>query len=153
MTTTVDLQLACEFDNLPSAEQFQRWAALVLDELKPNSEITIRISDAEESQSLNHSYRGKDKPTNVLSFEFDAPPGVELPLVGDLIICPEVVYRESLEQQKSFHDHFAHMVVHGCLHLLGYDHINDADAQEMETIEKRLLATIDISDPYRDDEC
>ena len=78
---------------------------------------------------------------------------VELPLVGDLIICPEVVYRESLEQQKSFHDHFAHMVVHGCLHLLGYDHINDADAQEMEAIEKRLLATIDISDPYRDDEC
>ncbi|KJY96001.1 rRNA maturation RNase YbeY [Pseudoalteromonas ruthenica] len=153
MTTTVDLQLACEFDNLPSAEQFQRWAALVLDELKPNSEITIRISDAEESQSLNHSYRGKDKPTNVLSFEFDAPPGVELPLVGDLIICPEVVYRESLEQQKSFHGHFAHMVVHGCLHLLGYDHINDADAQEMEAIEKRLLATIDISDPYRDDEC
>lgn len=153
MTTTVDLQLACEFDNLPSAEQFQRWAALVLDELKPYSEITIRISDTEESQSLNHSYRGKDKPTNVLSFEFDAPPGVELPLVGDLIICPEVVYRESLEQQKSFHDHFAHMVVHGCLHLLGYDHINDADAQEMEAIEKRLLATIDISDPYRDDEC
>ncbi|WP_022944678.1 rRNA maturation RNase YbeY [Pseudoalteromonas ruthenica] len=153
MTTTVDLQLACEFDNLPSAEQFQRWAALVLDELKPNSEITIRISNAEESQSLNHNYRGKDKPTNVLSFEFDAPPGVELPLVGDLIICPEVVYRESLEQQKSFHDHFAHMVVHGCLHLLGYDHINDADAQEMEAIEKRLLATIDISDPYRDDEC
>ena len=151
MTTTVDLQLACEFDNLPSAEQFQRWAALVLDELKPNSEITIRISNAEESQSLNHNYRGKDKPTNVLSFEFDAPPGVELPLVGDLIICPEVVYRESLEQQKSFHDHFAHMVIHGCLHLLGFDHINEQDAVEMETIEKQILASLNIADPYRDD--
>ncbi|MBS3798916.1 MULTISPECIES: rRNA maturation RNase YbeY [unclassified Pseudoalteromonas] len=153
MSTTVDLQIACEFDDLPSEAQFQRWAALVLDELKPDSEVTIRIADEQESQSLNHSYRGKDKPTNVLSFEFDAPAGIELPLVGDLIICPQVVYGEAQEQQKAFHDHFAHMVVHGCLHLLGYDHINEADAEIMEALEKRLLASINISDPYRDDEC
>ena len=153
MSTLVDLQLACEFENLPSEAQFQRWAALVLDELKPNSEVTIRIADEQESQSLNHSYRGKDKPTNVLSFEFDAPPGVELPLVGDLIICPQVVYGEALEQEKDFHEHFAHMVVHGCLHLLGYDHTSEHDAHVMEAMEKRLLASINISDPYRDDEC
>ena len=153
MSTTVDLQIAHEFENLPTTEQFEQWAALVLDELKPNSELTIRISDAQESQHLNHTYRGKDKPTNVLSFEFDAPEGVELPLVGDLIICPEVVLQESQEQEKTFHDHFAHMVVHGCLHLLGYDHINDVDALEMETLEKQFLSKINISDPYRDDEC
>ena len=147
---TLDLQLACDFDNLPSFEQFELWANSALAELKPDAELTIRISESTESQQLNHEYRGKNKPTNVLSFPFDAPPGIELPLIGDLIICPDIVKAESIEQEKTFHDHFAHMVIHGCLHLMGYDHIDEEDALEMETLEKNVLAKLDISDPYRD---
>ncbi|PAY02981.1 rRNA maturation RNase YbeY [Pseudoalteromonas sp. HM-SA03] len=151
MDLMLDLQLACEFDNLPSQAQFQLWAEHALTQFREEAELTIRIADEHESQELNSQYRGKDKPTNVLSFPFDAPPGIELPLIGDLIICPQVVYQESIEQEKTFHDHFAHMVIHGCLHLLGFDHINEQDAVEMETIEKQILASLNIADPYRDD--
>ncbi|CCQ09688.1 Metal-dependent hydrolase YbeY, involved in rRNA and/or ribosome maturation and assembly [Pseudoalteromonas luteoviolacea B = ATCC 29581] len=147
----LDLQIACEFENLPTAEQFTLWAEKALVNYCSDAEMTIRIATVEESQQLNLDYRGKDKPTNVLSFPFEAPPGIELPLLGDLIICPDVVKREADEQEKTFHDHFAHMVIHGCLHLLGFDHINDTDALEMETIEKEILADLGISDPYRDD--
>ncbi|RZG04116.1 rRNA maturation RNase YbeY [Pseudoalteromonas sp. CO348] len=151
MDLMLDLQLACEFENLPSEAQFQLWAEHALTQFREEAELTIRIADEHESQELNSQYRGKDKPTNVLSFPFDAPPGIELPLIGDLIICPQVVYQESIEQEKTFHDHFAHMVIHGCLHLLGFDHINEQDAVEMETIEKHILASLNIADPYRDD--
>ncbi|MCF7500384.1 MULTISPECIES: rRNA maturation RNase YbeY [Pseudoalteromonas] len=149
--TELDLQIACEFDNLPSFEQFQLWADKALSNYREDAELTIVISDEAQSQQLNNDYRGKDKPTNVLSFPFEAPPGIELPLVGDLIICPAIVLAESIEQEKAFHDHFAHMVIHGCLHLLGFDHIKDEDALEMESIEKQLLADLNIADPYRDD--
>ncbi|MDK2594868.1 rRNA maturation RNase YbeY [Pseudoalteromonas obscura] len=151
MSVDVDLQLACEFDNLPNEAQFQNWAEKALLPYREYAEVTIRIADEAESQELNSQYRGKDKPTNVLSFPFEAPPGIELPLVGDLIICPQVVFREAQEQEKSFHDHFAHMVIHGCLHLLGFDHINEQDAMEMESLEKEFLADLGIADPYRDD--
>ncbi|MCX2768822.1 rRNA maturation RNase YbeY [Pseudoalteromonas sp. B530] len=151
MNLMLDLQLVCEFENLPSEAQFQLWAEHALTQFREEAELTIRIADEHESQELNSQYRGKDKPTNVLSFPFDAPPGIELPLIGDLIICPQVVYQESIEQEKTFHDHFAHMVIHGCLHLLGFDHINEQDAVEMETIEKQILASLNIADPYRDD--
>ncbi|TMP38582.1 rRNA maturation RNase YbeY [Pseudoalteromonas rubra] len=151
MSLEVDLQIASDFANLPSAEQFQLWAEKALLAYKEEAEVTIRIADEAESQELNSQYRGKDKPTNVLSFPFEAPPGIELPLVGDLIICPQVVFREAEEQEKTFHDHFAHMVVHGCLHLLGFDHINEQDANEMESLEKEFLADLGIADPYRDD--
>ncbi|WP_017217946.1 rRNA maturation RNase YbeY [Pseudoalteromonas sp. NJ631] len=151
MDLMLDLQLACEFENLPSEAQFQLWAEHALTQFREEAELTIRIAEEHESQELNSQYRGKDKPTNVLSFPFDAPPGIELPLIGDLIICPQVVYQESIEQEKTFHDHFAHMVIHGCLHLLGFDHINEQDAVEMETIEKQILASLNIADPYRDD--
>ena len=147
----LDLQIACEFDDLPNESQFSLWANTALKNLKPDAEMTIRISDAQESQQLNFEYRGKDKPTNVLSFEFEAPPGIDLPLIGDLIICPEIVKKESIEQEKSFHDHFAHMVIHGCLHLLGFDHIDKDEAVEMESLEKQILAGLGIDDPYRDD--
>ena len=151
MNTELDLQIACEFDNLPSLEQFALWANKVLSQYRDESELTIVIADEAQSQQLNNDYRGKNKPTNVLSFEFEAPAGIELPLVGDLVICPAIVLAESIEQEKSFHDHFAHMVIHGCLHLLGFDHIKDEDATEMESIEKQLLAELGIADPYRDD--
>ena len=151
MSIELDLQLACEFDELPTKAQFELWAEKALLPYRAHSELTIRITDETESQELNSQYRGKEKPTNVLSFPFECPPGIELPLVGDLIICPQVVKRESIEQDKPFHEHFAHMVIHGCLHLLGFDHINEQDAIEMETLEKEFLAEIGISDPYRDD--
>lgn len=147
----LDLQIACKFDDLPSEAQFSLWANTALKNLKPDAEMTIRISDAQESQQLNSEYRGKDKPTNVLSFEFEAPPGIDLPLIGDLVICPEIVKKESIEQEKTFHNHFAHMVVHGCLHLLGFDHIDKDEANEMESLEKQILSSLAIDDPYRDD--
>ncbi|KAF7775240.1 putative rRNA maturation factor [Pseudoalteromonas citrea] len=151
MSIELDLQIACEFDDLPSHEQFELWASKALLPYHESPELTILIADETQSQELNSQYRGKDKSTNVLSFPFEAPPGIDLPLVGDLIICPQVVKRESIEQEKPFHEHFAHMVIHGCLHLLGFDHINEQDAIEMESLEKEFLAEIGISDPYRDD--
>ncbi|OHU85739.1 MULTISPECIES: rRNA maturation RNase YbeY [Pseudoalteromonas] len=151
MSVELDLQIACEFADLPSQQQFELWADKALSPYLEHAELTIRIADEKESQELNHQYRGKNKPTNVLSFPFEAPAGIELPLVGDLIICPQVVKAESIEQEKSFHEHFAHMVIHGCLHLLGFDHINEKDAEEMESLEKEFLAQLGISDPYRDD--
>lgn len=146
----LDLQIASVFSPLPSEADFLRWAQAALTSLKPDAELTIRIADEAESQQLNHEYRGKDKPTNVLSFPFDSPAGIDLPLIGDLVICPQVVAKEAEEQEKSLQDHFAHMVVHGCLHLLGFDHIEPSDAEEMETLEKKLLAELGIDDPYRD---
>ncbi len=145
----LDLQLAVEADNLPSQAQLESWAALALAE-HPDAELTIRITDEAESQQLNRDYRGKDKPTNVLSFPFEAPPGIELPLLGDLVICAAVVAREAQEQEKAPMDHWAHMVIHGCLHLIGYDHIEDEDADEMESLERQLLAQIGIADPYQE---
>lgn len=145
----LDLQLACE-DNtsLPSEDQFQHWLNAVLPKFQEQSEVTIRIVDEEESHHLNLTYRGKDKPTNVLSFPFEAPPEIELPLLGDLIICRQVVEQEAIEQQKSAEEHWAHMVIHGCLHLLGYDHIEDDEAEEMESLETEILAELGYEDPY-----
>jgi len=97
---------------------------------------------------LNQQYRGKDKPTNVLSFPFEVPEEIELDLLGDLIICTKVVEQEAKQQHKVLHTHWAHLVIHGCLHLLGYDHINEQDAEEMEKLEVQLLSTLNISDPY-----
>ncbi|ENG7536960.1 rRNA maturation RNase YbeY [Providencia stuartii] len=145
----LDLQLACEeTTGLPDEALFQRWLEAVLPKFQPQSEVTILIVDEEESHHLNLTYRGKDKPTNVLSFPFEAPPEVELPLLGDLIICRQVVEQEAIEQQKSAEEHWAHMVVHGCLHLLGYDHIEDDEAEEMESLETEILAELGYADPY-----
>ena len=104
--------------------------------------------DEAESHELNLTYRGKDKPTNVLSFPFEAPPGIEMPLLGDLIICRQVVEQEAKEQQKPLEAHWAHMVVHGSLHLLGYDHIEDNEAEEMESLETEIMLALGYEDPY-----
>lgn len=147
----LDLQIACQAENLPSQEQFVQWVELALANRTEfeSPELTIRIVEVAESQQLNHEYRGKDKPTNVLSFPFEAPPQVPLPLLGDLVICAQVVADEAQQQQKQLHHHWAHMVIHGCLHLSGYDHIEEAEAQEMEAIETEILATLNIADPYQ----
>lgn len=148
MAVVVDLQVISTASDTPDAEQFQQWAETALAQRQHDSELTIRIVDIAESQSLNKQYRGKDKPTNVLSFPFELPEGIELPLLGDLVICAAVVAEEALEQQKSPPNHWAHMVIHGILHLLGYDHIDDIDAEEMESLEITLLAQLDIANPY-----
>ena len=148
---TLDLQIACDEQSLPSQQDFDLWLQAVLSTVKPDAEVTIRLVEPSESQELNHQYRGKDRPTNVLSFEFEAPPMLELDLLGDLIICKQIIEKEAIEQEKPLLNHWAHMVVHGTLHLLGYDHIDDDQAIEMESLEKEILANLAIDDPYRDD--
>lgn len=148
-TVILDLQLACESpEGLPAESDFQRWLEAVLPQFQEESEVTIRIVDEAESHELNHTYRGKDKPTNVLSFPFEAPPGIELPLLGDLIICRQVVEQEAVNQEKQLQAHWAHMVIHGSLHLLGYDHIEDEEAEEMESIETEIMLALGYADPY-----
>jgi len=136
---------------LPTEAQFQQWVDAALSDQLDEGELCIRIVSPEESQELNHTYRDKNKPTNVLSFPFEVPEGIPLKLLGDLVICADVVGREAEEQNKPLFNHWAHMVVHGCLHLIGFDHINDDDAEEMESLERKILASMDIDDPYRDD--
>lgn len=148
-TVILDLQLACEkTEGLPAESDFRRWLEAVLPQFQEESEVTVRVVDEAESHELNHTYRGKDKPTNVLSFPFEAPPGIELPLLGDLIICRQVVEKEAKEQEKPLLAHWAHMVVHGSLHLLGYDHIEDDEAEEMESIETEIMLALGYDDPY-----
>ena len=153
MSVILDLQLACaESTGLPQAADFQRWLDAAILPFQEEAEVTIRLVDEAESNELNLTYRGKDKPTNVLSFPFECPPGVELPLLGDLVICRQVVEREASEQDKPLMAHWAHMVVHGSLHLLGYDHIEDGEAEEMEALEVEFMAALGFENPYQDDE-
>lgn len=145
----IDLQIASEnIENLPNEEQIQQWANAAVRAQTMEPEITVRIVDEAESHQLNLTYRGKDKPTNVLSFPFECPDEVELTLLGDLVICRQVVEQEAREQDKPLMAHWAHMVVHGCLHLLGYDHIEDAEAEEMESLETEIMLGLGFEDPY-----
>lgn len=135
---------------VPSTASFRQWveAALRGARRRKPAEVAIRIVDAEEGLALNRDYRGKAYATNVLSFPAELPPGVDLPLIGDLAICAPVVAREAAEQGKKPRDHWAHLTVHGTLHLLGYDHIEDGEAEAMESLEASILATLGIADPY-----
>lgn len=148
MSIILDLQLASTASDLPTESQIQQWLDAAILPFQAEAEVTVRIVDESESQQLNFDYREKDKPTNVLSFPFQCPPGIELPLLGDLVICAGVVAQEAKEQQKTLTAHWAHMVVHGSLHLLGFDHINDTDALEMEAEEIQILAELGFADPY-----
>jgi len=148
MSIILDLQLASTADNLPDEHQIQQWLEAAILPFQAEAEVTVRIVDEAESQQLNFEYREKNKPTNVLSFPFECPPGIELPLLGDLVICAQVVAREAAEQNKTLTAHWAHMVVHGSLHLLGFDHINEEDATEMEAEEIQILAELGFADPY-----
>lgn len=145
----IDLQIACEQETgLPTAEQIEQWATAAAQPQSDEVEMTVRIVDEAESHELNLNYRGKDRPTNVLSFPFECPDEVELPLLGDLVICRQVVEREAQEQDKPVMAHWAHMVVHGSLHLLGYDHIEDDEAEEMESLETQIMTGLGFADPY-----
>ena len=145
----VDLQIATEnIEGLPTEDQIVQWATAAVQPEGDEVEMTVRIVDEAESHELNLTYRGKDRPTNVLSFPFECPDEVELPLLGDLVICRQVVEREAAEQEKPLMAHWAHMVVHGSLHLLGYDHIEDDEAEEMESLETQIMQGLGFDDPY-----
>jgi probable rRNA maturation factor len=151
---SLSLQIAAQVNSAPSIEQLQEWLDHTLQEVGADkAEIAVRIVRETESQALNREYRGMDKPTNVLAFPVgDIPglPGAEESLLGDLVICGAVVEREAAEQNKPVQSHWAHMLIHGTLHLLGYDHLDDAQAQEMESIEQKVLSACGFADPYAD---
>ncbi len=150
MSVEVDLQIiTVDTDSLPTESQIQEWAEAA-SLYKGEVEVCVRIVDEAESQQLNAEYRGKDKPTNVLSFPFEAPEHVPLNLLGDLVLCSQVIQRESLAQKKLIEAHWAHMVVHGMLHLQGYDHIDDADADVMEALEIHILEALGYANPYQE---
>ncbi len=133
---------------VPAAMSFRRWVAAALDGRIREADLAIRLVDDKEGRALNRHYRGKDYATNVLSFPADLPEGVKLPLLGDLVICVPVVTREATEQGKRLNDHYAHLTVHGALHLLGWDHEDEREAECMEQLEREILASLGIADPY-----
>ena len=137
----LSVQYACNREGVPLRADFVRWprAALV-----GGGEVAIRLVDADEGQELNKEYRGKDYATNVLSFPYETEPVV----MGDLVICPSVVAREAAEQNKALAAHYAHLTVHGMLHLQGWDHDDDKEAEVMENKETEILAALGYADPY-----
>jgi probable rRNA maturation factor len=153
MDLDLDLQIATDAPGLPAESDFTRWAGAALEGHRERAILTIRIVDAAEGQALNQRFRGQERPTNVLSFPFEAPPG--LPgmdgiedLLGDLVICAPVVSREAVEQGKSEPAHWAHLVVHGVLHLLGFDHLTEHEAEAMEGLETVILGRLGFPPPY-----
>ena len=149
MTLRIDVQVAGTRSGLPGVAKFRHWARSALAGRRRDAEVSIRIVDAAESQALNRRYRGQDKPTNVLAFPAELPPELELPLLGDLVICRQVVEAEAAAQAKPPDAHWAHMVVHGTLHLVGYDHESAAEAEAMEALETEILAELGWPDPYQ----
>jgi probable rRNA maturation factor len=160
VSALLDLQLASDCSDIPKQADIQLWLDTLLSHQNiAEKEMTVRIVDETEIQQLNQQYRGKDKTTNVLSFPFEMPEltlpdGVDMDesmsdFLGDIVICAQVVKQESKEQNKQLSDHWAHMLIHGTLHLLGYDHIEEQDAEEMESIEIAILQKLAIDDPYQ----
>lgn len=147
MGATVDLQCASDEPDLPDQQILTKWVDAVL-AYHSDKELTIRLVDIKESQQLNLTWRQRDYPTNVLSFSFECPPEVDLPLLGDIIICVPLVVIEATDQHKSLEAHWAHLVIHGTLHLLGYDHIEDQPAKIMEDIEVKTLQELGYPNPY-----
>lgn len=134
---------------LPGEGEFRRWAEAALAGRRDEAELCIRVVGEDEGRALNARYRGKAYATNVLSFPAELPPELGLPLLGDLVLCAPVVVREAREQDKPETAHWAHLTVHGVLHLLGYDHIDPAEAEAMEALERTVLARCGYPDPYR----
>jgi probable rRNA maturation factor len=145
----VDLHNASRARRVPGEDEFRRWAEAAAQ--RKEAEVSIRIVDEAESAELNQTYRHKSGPTNVLSFPFEVPEGVPNELLGDLVICAGVVEREAEAQNKSAEAHWAHMVVHGMLHLQGYDHIEDGEAEAMEAEEIAILAHLGFPNPYEEE--
>lgn len=138
---------------LPAAVSLRKWVAAALDGRIREADVAIRIVGSKEGRALNRHYRGKDRATNVLSFPAEMPEGLpagmRLPLLGDIVLCAPVIAREAREQNKSLAAHYAHMTVHGALHLLGWDHDDATEAECMEHLEREILAGLGVGDPYR----
>lgn len=152
MGLRIDVQVSSGRSGLPSVPKLRHWARTALAGRRREAEVSIRIVDAAESRALNLRYRGKDRPTNVLAFPADLPAELQVALLGDLVICKEVVEAEARAQGKPADAHWAHMVVHGVLHLIGYDHQEPEAAQAMESAEAEILAALGWPDPYREDD-
>lgn len=156
-TATVELQIASDASDLPDEEKLHSWVTSAIQAADPGTdkeyELSVRLVDEDESRDLNNRYRNKDKATNVLSFPFEdfasLPEEIVKPL-GDIVVCAPVVAQEASQQKKVLIDHWAHMVIHGTLHLLGYDHQDEAQAETMETLEKDILRDFGIENPYRE---
>jgi probable rRNA maturation factor len=149
MTVTVDIQLASAAKSIPALADMERWVNAAVNDSLDTAEVSIRIVDEDEITALNSTYRKKSASTNVLSFPADLPDEIDIPLLGDIIICAPVVEREAAEQQKEIGAHWAHMLIHGTLHLLGYDHAQDQEASEMEAKETNILQALDFPPPYQ----
>jgi probable rRNA maturation factor len=148
MKIRIDIQRATDEADIPANRLFRKWAKKALTDYGEDAELTIRIVGEKESTELNRKWRKKKGPTNVLSFPCADDTGIAPGLLGDIIICAPVIRREALEQGKSPESHWAHMVIHGTLHLLGYDHIKPEDAGKMENLETRLIESLGYPDPY-----
>lgn len=155
MDLDLDLQIATDMGGLPGQSELDHWSRAALEGRREHAAITIRVVDEPEGRALNLRYRGLDRPTNVLSFPFEAPPGLTPEetgyLIGDLVICAPVVAREAAGQGKRLCAHWAHLVVHGVLHLLDYDHLTDDEAAEMELLETAILGGLGFPPPYEED--
>ncbi|MCF6252302.1 MAG: rRNA maturation RNase YbeY [Methylococcaceae bacterium] len=146
----LDFQVVSQSNSIPSIDQFQSWIDVVLSDESIDSEIVVRIIDEAEMTQFNEQYRDKIGPTNILSFPFDVPEGIASILLGDLLVCAPIIEKESLQQNKIIDHHWAHIIVHGVLHLLGHDHIDECDAKEMEALEIKILRKIKIKNPYEE---
>jgi len=147
----LDFQIVTTATDYPGEQQFQNWVDAVLTDPSIDSEIVIRLVDNAEIAELNFQYRQKTGPTNILSFPFEAPEGIEMDLLGDLVISAPLIAEEAGQQGKVLLDHWAHITVHGVLHLLGYDHIEDDDAEQMEALEIKILSKLNIANPYQEE--
>ena len=144
----LEIQTIFHSNGQPDQEHIQNWVDVALEGLNKDTEIVVRIVDEQESAELNEQYRHKQGPTNILSFPVEVPEGIELNLLGDLVVCAPVLEKEALEQHKSLTDHWAHIIVHGVLHLLGYDHLDEDEAELMENKEITILNKLNIKNPY-----
>ena len=148
MGARIHVERVSALPRLPSERSLREWARATLAGRREDAELCLRVVDEDEMRALNARYRGRDYPTNVLSFPADLPAGTPLALLGDIVICAPVVEREAREQHKPSRAHWAHLVVHGTLHLLGHDHQKPRDARRMESREREILGAIGIPDPY-----
>lgn len=152
MNLCLDIQRASSAAGIPGDDLFERWVRAALAGRREDAELSLRLVDEAEMTELNGTWRKRHYATNVLSFPADLPPELQLPHLGDIAICAPVVLREAAEQGKPVEAHWAHLVVHGILHLLGHDHIEDNEAEAMENLERELLAALAYPDPYNDSE-
>ena len=149
MTIILDIQSASSSEDAPDDQSIKRWVSAALDSKTGDTELSIRIVDEAEGKALNETYRGASGPTNVLSFPFDEKTPEPLPLIGDIVVCAPVVATEAEQQNKALNAHWAHMIIHGVLHLLGYDHQNDSEAAIMEALETEIMQKLGFAPPYK----